>query len=61
MDDSVQLQLDLFSGVATSRDSTGYPMQLPRGCLTTYQVSTSTHYVYQVRTRIILWSINWST
>ena len=33
MDDSVEL-IDLFSGVATSRDGNGVNIELPHGCLT---------------------------
>ena len=41
MDDSIEL-IDLFSGVATSRDSSGYAMYLPRGCLV---IETISHWV----------------
>ena len=38
MDDSVE-GIDLFSGVAASRDSNGDAMQLPPGCLAIYTLS----------------------
>ena len=41
MDDTFEW-IDLFSGVATSRDSKGYTMQLPRVCLTMYLVHNIT-------------------
>ena len=42
--------IELFSGVATSRDSNGFTLQFPRGCLTIHQVP-GIH--YQVRDTII--------